>query len=274
MPATTDLLNMARSVAGTSGSARRKIAGGVVLGGMFLAGLGKTLGRGMTDAAMDVAFGDPNADEKLLGTKLTPSLMLGGLYPGEASAGAVAGGTLGGGAIGTAAGAFLGRRFGKAGMIAGATIGGISGSLIGGTTASLATGGIGSVARGYNPTRFPVDTMPASLGIAQFTTSAGFLTGGIIGGIKGAKAGSRFGGGRKGAILGAVSGAALGGGVGAGTGAIFVGGSISQANQARKANSQIINESPFYNSSLLTAERLNARGDIVLGAHNTRRGGY
>lgn len=274
MPATTDLLNMAKSVAGTRGSAQRKVVGGVVLGGLFLAGLGKTLGRGMTDAAMDVAFGDPNADQKLLGTKLTPSLMLGGLYPGEASGKAVAAGTIGGGAIGAAAGAFLGRRFGRAGMAAGATIGGLSGSIFGATTASLATGGVGAVARGYNPTRFPVDTMAESLGLTQFTTTVGALAGGVIGGVKGARTGSRFGGGRKGAILGAVSGAFVGGGVGAGVGALSIGGSISQANQARKTNAQIINESPFYNTSLMTAERLNARGDIVLGAHNTRRGGY
>jgi len=51
-------------------------------------------------------------------------------------------------------------------------------------------------------------------------------------------------------------------------------GSIDFARRSAQENQQIISQSPFYNSSMLTAERLNASGDIVLGAYNTRRGGY
>lgn len=46
------------------------------------------------------------------------------------------------------------------------------------------------------------------------------------------------------------------------------------AKNYAQTNSQILNESPFYNKSLMTADRMNARGDIVLGAHNTRKGQY
>jgi hypothetical protein len=35
-----------------------------------------------------------------------------------------------------------------------------------------------------------------------------------------------------------------------------------------------MNQSPFYNQSLMTADRMNARGDIVLGAYNSRKGQY
>lgn len=44
------------------------------------------------------------------------------------------------------------------------------------------------------------------------------------------------------------------------------------AYRTARANSQIMNQSPFYNQSALTADRLNASGNIVLGMHNQRRG--
>ena len=66
-------------------------------------------------------------------------------------------------------------------------------------------------------------------------------------------------------------GAAIGGVVGGISGAY---GSIDYARRSAQENQQVIGQSPFYNSSMLTAERLNASGNIVLGAHNTRRGGY
>jgi len=272
-PALSEISDMGRAIVGPGGSTRRKVAGSVILGGLFLAGLGKTLGRGMTDAAMDLAFDDPDADLKMLGTKLTPTMMLGVLYPDKANPAAVGVGGFGGGGIGATAGAMLGRRFGRAGMLAGGTIGGIAGLTLGATTGSLATGGVGSLARAQHPTRFPADTFGDAVDIGYTTMTLGMLTGGIAGGAIGAR-GPRFGGGRRGLALGAISGVAYGGLAGAAAGGLFVGGSIATTNQARKANMQIINESPFYNSSLLTAERLNARGDIVFGAHNTRRGGY
>lgn len=50
---------------------------GAVLGGLFLAGVGKQVIRPSTKAAMDVAFDDPDADRQVLGTDLTPSMLVG-----------------------------------------------------------------------------------------------------------------------------------------------------------------------------------------------------
>lgn len=72
----------------------------------------------------------------------------------------------------------------------------------------------------------------------------------------------------KGALVGSIAGSAIGGL----PGGVLAGGAASFAVQSARDNSQIISQSPFYNSSLMTADRLNASGDIVLGAHNTRRG--
>ena len=61
--------------------------------------------------------------------------------------------------------------------------------------------------------------------------------------------------------LGAVIGGALGASL-----------AIDNVIGTARNNSQIIGQSPFYNQSLLTAERLNASGNIVFGMHNGRRG--
>ena len=63
--------------------------------------------------------------------------------------------------------------------------------------------------------------------------------------------------------------AALGAGIGIIGG---VGATGMQAYQTAKTNAPILRSSPFYNTSLMNADRLNASGDIVLGAHNSRRG--
>ena len=52
-------------------------AQGAVLGGLFLAGIGKEVVRPTIKAGLDVAFDDPNADQKMLGTDLTPSMLIG-----------------------------------------------------------------------------------------------------------------------------------------------------------------------------------------------------
>jgi hypothetical protein len=52
-------------------------AQGAVLGGLFLAGVGKEVVKPSIKAAMDVAFDDPDADQKVLGTDLTPSMLIG-----------------------------------------------------------------------------------------------------------------------------------------------------------------------------------------------------
>lgn len=82
---------------------------------------------------------------------------------------------------------------------------------------------------------------------------------------------NKSGGKVKGAVIGAIGGGIAGNVAGRATGAS---GSLMYAKKYAKTNSQILNESPFYNKSLMTADRMNARGDIVLGAHNTRRGQY
>jgi hypothetical protein len=56
------------------GSKKGKAA---VLGGLFLAGVGKEVVRPTIKAGLDVAFDDPNADQKVLGTDLTPSMLIG-----------------------------------------------------------------------------------------------------------------------------------------------------------------------------------------------------
>jgi hypothetical protein len=92
--------------------------------------------------------------------------------------------------------------------------------------------------------------------------------GGFIGGLAGARMGYGRGGIRgaiTGSVLGAMGGAVAGGALGAG-------GSATMAYKTAKTNSQIMNESPFYNQSALTANRLNASGNIVFGMHNQRRG--
>jgi hypothetical protein len=71
--------------------------------------------------------------------------------------------------------------------------------------------------------------------------------------------------------MGATAGAAAGNVAGRVTGAT---GSLMFAKNYAQTNAQIINESPFYNKSLMTADRMNASGNIVLGAHNTRKGQY
>lgn len=271
MPATTDLLNMARSTVGARGSAQRKVVGGVVLGGLFLAGLGKTLGRGMTDAAMDVAFGDPNADQKLLGTKLTPSLLIGGTMGGQANPATVGAASV----VGAGLGAFAGRRFGRAGMAVGGAIGGLTGTFAG----QAISGGIGPIARTMNPMQFPISPGGSAVGASAAATpiaaAGGMVAGAATMAAIAAKKGYFMGKAGSQGIKRAVSvGGAAGGIVAGGIASMAAIGGIVQAKNVAKANSQILDESPFYNTSLMTAERLNARGDIVLGAHNTRRGGY
>jgi len=114
---------------------------------------------------------------------------------------------------------------------------------------------IGSTARGINATRFGV-------GAAHPGTAT--TIGGIVGAAGGAGLGYKMGG-AKGALIGGVIGAFGGGAVGGGAQAV-------QAYRIARANEQIITQSPFYNQSALTADRLNASGNIVFGMHNQRRG--
>jgi len=185
---------------------------GAILGGLFLAGLSKEVIRPTIKAGMDVAFDDPNADQKVLGTDLTPS------------------------------------------MLVGASVG----------------GPIGGLARGANAYRFGYGATNPYYA-QQNTGRAGAAIGAVGGGIYGYKKG--FGGtkGVKGAVIGAIGGGIAGNVAGRVTGAA---GSLAFAARSAKVNDQIMNQSPFYNQSLMTADRMNARGDIVLGAYNSRKGQY
>ena len=201
--------NIGQIAKGVMGSKKAK---GAVLGGLFLAGVGKEVVRPTIKAGLDVAFDDPNADQKVLGTDLTPSMLIG------------------------------------------ANVG----------------GPVGGLARGANAYRFGVggtDPYTAQKNVGRTGAALGAVGGGIYGFKKG------FGGikGGKGAVIGAIGGGIAGNVAGRAAGA---GGSLMFAKNYAQTNAQILNESPFYNKSLMTADRMNASGNIVLGAHNTRRGQY
>lgn len=170
--------------------ATTKTGAGLIIGGAATAGLAKNAAPAARDAAMDVAFGDPNADESFLGRKLTPGAVFDAAVPGSSSG-----------------------RNTIAGIGLGATLGGV----------------VGGMAKGF-----------------------------------------------KGGALGAAFGATAG-----------LAGSVAMGAGYISRNERFINESPYLgkrklnrdmsyggqrNSSLQTAQELNADGNIVLGMHNLRRG--
>lgn len=67
-----------------------------------------------------------------------------------------------------------------------------------------------------------------------------------------------------GGLIGGFGGTIAGSAAGAGT-------SFANAATYARKNEQLLRQSPFSNSSLATAQSLNATGDIVLGMHNSRR---
>lgn len=153
------------------------------------------------DAGMDVAFGDPQADQKVLGTDLNPTMMYG--------------------ASGLPAAGYVGRMYAPNAVRKGVNIGG--------------------------------------------KKAFGFAAGGAaLGGYAGAKFGKNHFG-----AIGTVASAAIGAAIG---GSIGTAGAVTGPIATAKANQQIMTQSPFYNQSTLTAERLNASGNIVLGMYNQRRG--
>ena len=175
--------------------ATTKAGAGLIIGGAAVAGLAKNAAPAARDAAMDVAFGDPNADEAFLGRKLTPGAVFDAAVPGS----------------------HTGRN----------TIGAMG---------------------------------------------AGAMLGGVVGGMA-----KGFKGGALGAAFGATAGLA---------------GSVAMGIGYINRNERFINESPYVgtrrlnrdmtyggnmygqrNTSLQTAQELNADGNIVLGMHNLRRGG-
>lgn len=180
---------------------------GLVAAGAVAKGLSDTVGQSTINNAMDIAFDNPEADRAMLGTDLTPGLLLAESgIPG----------------IGGVAKAMNVDKYG--------VNTGITGPMAGGA----AVGAVGGF-------------MAGSLKLAKrFPSSRGEAIAGALGGLTGAIAGATIG-------------------AGAGAGAALLG----AGNYARN-NRGLLAQSP--NSSLATANQLNASGDIVLGMHNSRRG--
>lgn len=65
--------------------ATTKVGAGAIITGAIGAGIAKNAAPVARDAAMDVAFGDPNADETFLGRKLTPGALIDAKIPGSAA---------------------------------------------------------------------------------------------------------------------------------------------------------------------------------------------
>jgi hypothetical protein len=124
--------------------ATSRVGAGMIIGGAAAAGLYKTAARPAMDAAMDVALGDPNADQHFVGEKLSPLVFGAGAIGGMAGAAklaspqyyqdfmppvkpAVGVGLTGG--IGALAGGLMGRGF--LGKGKGALIGGAIGGALG-----------------------------------------------------------------------------------------------------------------------------------------------
>jgi hypothetical protein len=135
----------------------KKVLMGAGLAGVFGAGMFNSVAKGTIDNAMDIAFDNPEADQAVLGTDLTPSIALGAGISGIAGApfrmanagalnmygansnevmakGAAGAGILGGIAGTIGGGMFGAKRRGIRGGIGGAIAGGI-----GGSTASAGT---------------------------------------------------------------------------------------------------------------------------------------
>lgn len=105
--------------------ATSKTGASLIVGGAFMAGMAKHAAPAARDAAMDVAFGNPDADKYFTGRKLSPGVVADAMIPGGKSGtatmalggiGALAGAAIGGGIGGT---------FGRG--VRGAIAGGIAG---------------------------------------------------------------------------------------------------------------------------------------------------
>jgi hypothetical protein len=174
---------------------------GLIMGGAVAKGLYDTVGKSSIDNAMEIAFNDPEADRKVLGTDLSAGLLV-------------------------AEGGF---------------------------------GPISAAAKAVNLDEYGWDT--GMVGPSRLV--------GAIGGTYGALRGARGGASVKGKLIKGAIGGAIGTAAGSAIGgAAAIGGAVSYSRN----NSQLMRESPFSNTSLATADALNASGDIVLGMHNSRRG--
>jgi hypothetical protein len=144
-----------------------KIGSRVALGGIATAGLAAGIGSSGREAAMDAAFGDPNADRAFLGSNLSGRFLLGSAMGGTVggilqntapmdmyrtnpliptSATSMGSGALIGGGAGLIAGTGIMSKLnrGPKGIIAGGLLAGAAGAIAGGS--APITGGIGYAA--------------------------------------------------------------------------------------------------------------------------------
>jgi hypothetical protein len=198
---------------------------GIATGAAAL-GLTKVAGPTARDAAMDIAFGDPNADTTFLGRKLTPGAMFDAIVPGDSPGGDVIGMSAGLGSIGALGGGLVGASMGLDKY----------------RKARAAAGGTGSTVRGI------------------------------------AKAAGSF---SRGTLIGSGIGVIAGLGIAAGLGSAYINRNERLLRESPYVGNRRLNRDMTYggslyskkNTSLQTAQDLNADGNIVLGMHNLRRGG-
>lgn len=107
--------------------ATSRVGAGLIVGGAALTGMAKVAAPAARDAAMDVAFGNPDADKYFTGRKLGPGVIADSMVPGGKSGTATMAlgglGALVGAGIGGGIGSLMGR--GVKGAIGGAIAGGI-----------------------------------------------------------------------------------------------------------------------------------------------------
>lgn len=203
------------------------------------AGLLSETAPAVRDAAMDVAFDDPNADVAFLGKKMSTRFLMG----------TAMGGPLGAGLQATAPGDyFTANPMGAAGAAQGGLIAGTAVAGIG------ALAGAGTMAaKTYGGARVGAAALQSGLGMRAAGKEAlsGVLQGVRAGGKKGLKSMA----------------------LGAAIGAVGVGGAALGVRSHIRNNQQFFQESPYAGrTSGAIASSMNASGDIVLGMHNSRRG--
>lgn len=258
-----------------------------VMGGAAALGMATQVAPAARDAAMDVAFGDPNADTAFLGRKLTPGAMFDAIVPGDSSGTATVAMAAGLGTVGVAGGGLIGGAVGagKYKMTrAAARSDRISRTIRAGADAAGDLNPLLQVSpfegRAYSTLVAPTSRrMHMASGLRYTRAPIGSVGAGaastVRGAVKGAASLSR------GTIIGAAVGAIAGLGIAAGLGSAYI-----------NRNEKFFRESPYVgnrrlgrdmsyggnlysnrNTSLQTAQELNADGNIVLGMHNLRRGG-
>lgn len=218
----------------------------VGLGAVFGLGVASGIGSSVKEAAFDTAFDNPNADEAFMGRPMSS-------------------GFLGASATGGAAGA-IGLGLGAVALGAGLGGGAIARAIPKGTAnrgtfmaAGIAAGGIAGFSSQTMDDALSTYGARPSVGMNVATTGIGAAVGGSVGALALAGSGMKK--------------AAIAGGIGAAIGGLAGAAAVPAMTASRVMNNrQLLARSP-YNSSLNTAQMLNASGDIVLGMHNSR-GGY